>query len=343
MAESKTAPRGVHLVGSIPLEDNETVFRFVADRLGDYVHRIPDGETGVRTNWILWQYEKLRACPQLTEIGVDPATGHPQFRIADNLAARDIELPDLGYADAALDSWEVFARLVHEGTIPEDCRFQVSLPTPLATTAAYIRLEDRDVFEIAYGEQLVAELADMVETIPPDRLAIQWDTAVEFALIEGVWPTRFDDVAAEIDARLATLSRHVPEPVDLGYHLCYGDREHKHFKQPEDAGHLVRVANSIARRIDRSLQWLHLPVPRDRTDRAYVAPLADLEPPEETELYLGLVHHTDGVEGTRKRVDAASMFVDEFGLATECGWGRRDPETLDELAAIHRELAIPVR
>ena len=43
----------------------------------------------------------------------------------------------------------------------------------------------------------------------------------------------------------------------------------------------------------------HLPVPRNRTDEVYFAPLRTLRLHPETELYLGLVHYTDGIEGTR--------------------------------------------
>src|SRR2546430_3323840 len=49
----------------------------------------------------------------------------------------------------------------------------------------------------------------------------------------------------------------------------------------------------------------HLPVPRDRTDPAYYAPLAALRLRPETELYLGLVHATDGVEGSARRMEVA--------------------------------------
>src|SRR5688500_16842465 len=48
-------PRGVHLVGSVPLADEAEVFRTVGSILGEHARRIPDGETGVRTNWIGWQ------------------------------------------------------------------------------------------------------------------------------------------------------------------------------------------------------------------------------------------------------------------------------------------------
>ncbi len=45
----------VHLVGSIPLKSPDAVFDTVGRFLGDHCKRIPDGETGVRTNWFGWQ------------------------------------------------------------------------------------------------------------------------------------------------------------------------------------------------------------------------------------------------------------------------------------------------
>jgi hypothetical protein len=57
------------------------------------------------------------------------------------------------------------------------------------------------------------------------------------------------------------------------------------------------------------------------------------------ELCIGLVHYTDGVEGTKKRIATAQKFFPDFSLATECGFGRRDPRTIPELLRIHAEVA----
>lgn len=47
----------------------------------------------------------------------------------------------------------------------------------------------------------------------------------------------------------------------------------------------------------------------------------------------------DGVAGTRKRVATAERHVASFSVATECGFGRRDPQTIPELLRIHAEIA----
>lgn len=67
-----------------------------------------------------------------------------------------------------------------------------------------------------------------------------------------------------------------------------------------------------------------------RTVRPGVRP-EDIEFPE-TELFLGLVHHADGVAGARRRLEAAERFVTGFGVATECGIGRA--HTTEEIEAI---------
>ena len=50
---------GVHLIGSVAMDDAESVFRAVAGELGPWLKRIPDGETGERHRWIYWQREML--------------------------------------------------------------------------------------------------------------------------------------------------------------------------------------------------------------------------------------------------------------------------------------------
>jgi hypothetical protein len=59
----------------------------------------------------------------------------------------------------------------------------------------------------------------------------------------------------------------------------------------------------------------------------------------ETELCLGLVHHTDGIEGCRRRLVTAKRHAANFSIATECGFGRRDPRTIPELLRIHAAVA----
>jgi hypothetical protein len=218
-------------------------------------------------------------------------------------------------------------------------RFQVCLPTPLATVALFVTAEDQAAVEAVYEGLLLADLDCVLAAIPHEDLAIQWDTAVEFGVLEGLFPVWFEPAEPGIVERLIRVGNRVPADVELGFHLCYGDAGHQHFTQPTDAAILVRVANALVDGLDRPLNWLHLPVPRERDDEAYYAPLADLRLADDTELYLGLVHRTDGMEGTQRRIAAASKVVPAFGISTECGLGRRPPETVPGLLDLHAAVA----
>lgn len=336
-------PCGVHLNGSIPLANAEEVLRMVSSLLGQRLRRVPDGETGVRLNWISWQREIFARNPAFELIPPDPKAydPFPHFKMRPEGSLGRVVFDPLGYAEAALASYAVFSRLKQDSVILASCRFQVSLPTPLAPVRAFLVEEEQASVQPAYEMALFAELDTIMSGIPHEELAIQWDVAIEFALLEGVAQALYEQTKTEVVEQLVRLGKHVPVDVELGYHLCYGDAGHKHFVEPKDTAKLVEVANGISAGLTRALNWISLPVPRDRSDEAYFAPLLNLHLHPETELYLGLVHFTDGIEGTQKRIEAAQRVVAQFGVATECGCGRRPSETIPELLRIHREVAAP--
>jgi hypothetical protein len=344
----------IHLVGSVPLPDAAAVFETAGSILGEHIRRLPDGETGPRKNWINFQYAMLARHPAFEFAGppIDPDTVvfegggkgadyvmPTPLRLRAGIKPEDVRFDSLGYFDNARASYAAFAELKSRGKIHGTCRFMVALPTPLAPIAPFVVPEQIDQVLPAYARGLMGELAKICETIPHGELAVQWDIAIEFGLWEGVFPPPPGDWKSMLLGQMAQLGDAVPAGVELGYHLCYGDRGHKHFKEPTDTANLVEVANGISARVKRSIEWIHMPVPRDRSDDAYFAPLKTLKLKPGTELVLGLVHHTDGVDGTRRRMAAARKVVKDFGIATECGLGRRDPNTIPELLRIHADAA----
>jgi hypothetical protein len=97
---------------------------------------------------------------------------------------------------------------------------------------------------------------------------------------------------------------------------------------------MVDMVNAIVARVNRPIQFFHLPVPKERTDDAYFAPLEQLKLGHETELYLGLIHHDDA-QGNAARLAAARRHTRVNGVATECGMARGDPTRLPSLLAAH--------
>jgi SAM-dependent methyltransferase len=337
------APVGIHLVGSVPLGSADEVFRTVAAVVGDRLRRMPDGETGPRSDWILWQYPVFSSRPQF-EVGPPSEDSYrtlPTLRLRDSGASGDLQFGSLGYLDTATASYRRFAQLKRDGVIPPHIRFQLSLPTPLAPVSAFVAPEFRAQVEPAYEARVLQELAEILRVIPADQLAVQWDARLEFAMLEGITDSWFGEVRSGVLERLLRLSRHIPAEVELGFHLCYGDETHGHFVVPRDTRKMVDVANALASSLGRPLNWLHMPVPGDADD-AYFAPLADLRLDAETELYLGVLHLEDGAEGARRRIATARAHIAAFGAASDCGWGRGGSAEVADLLELHRALSSSV-
>ena len=335
-------PNKVHLVGSIALDSVEDVFRTAGSLLGRRLRRIPDGEPGGRRIWISWQYAVLRAQPFLKadNSNPNPISGFPPLYLAEGVAPAEIRFPELGYAREARASYLDFLAARERGYIPSGVRFQVSLPTPFAVIHPFCPGEDARTIESAYEEAMLREVDAISRVIPHEDLCIQWDVCIEMVMWDGRLSRMrapFADPAGEIMARMKRLAGIVPQGVELGFHLCYGDWEAKHMIEPLDAGKMLELANALTATLARPITYIHMPVPRERFDDAYFAPLGGLKLSPGAEVFLGLVH-ADGVEATRRRIAAASKHVAEFGIATECGMGRcKSPEVVRTLLQIHAD------
>ena len=342
-------PRNIHLVGSVPMADAEQVFRAVSAALGSLVKRLPDGETGERSDWITWLEPVFAGNPAFEKSGEffrvhASGTGRERYALKPGITPDRVRFDNLFYADVAAQSYAVFRRLKDAGTIPAGTKFQVDLAP--AHSVIWLFLVDplHAAIDPVYNAALKREIGKIAAAIPHDELAIQFDVAsAVFARLERNEATSYGRTKAKMQETFAgilvDLGNHVPAGVDLLYHLCYGDSNHRHVVEPTDMGDMVEFADKVSRQIERPIQLIHMPVPRDRGDDAYFAPLRRLALRPETELCLGLVHYTDGVAGTLKRLATATAHVDTFSIATECGFGRRDPRTIPELLCIHAEVA----
>jgi methionine synthase II (cobalamin-independent) len=341
-AQDSFMPERVHLVGSIGLNSVEEIFRTVGRRLGRRLKRMPDGEIGGRRLWISWQYPLLRASPFLVPDpsgAVHQISRFPILCLADDVKPADIDFGELGYAREARVSYQDFCAARERGDLPSQARFQVCLPTPMALIYAYCSERDVTAVYDAYERDMIREVASICAAIPHHDLCIQWDVCHEMLIWDGQPLTMFPKVGTSHDkilSRMRKICEPIPDEVELGVHLCYGDFRARHFLEPRDAGKMVEFANALVSSIRHPLAFIHMPVPIARTDDAFFAPLNHLKLPPRTELYLGLVHATDGAEGTSHRIAVASKYVNNFGIATECGIARaRTPELVRSLIEVH--------
>jgi hypothetical protein len=341
--QTPDAPRGVHLVGSVPLGDAEEVFRAVGGTLGTHLHRISDGETGPRSRWNSWTAPTYARTPGLVTDPPPEGSYTPWEQARLTIAPEELVLERIGFADAALSSYATFAKLKDEGAIPAHLRFQVCLPSPIAPMIVLVEEGSRAAVEPAHIKQLFSEIDEILAGVPHDQLAFQFDACQDVGIWEGYYPAYFDDREQGVIDRLKLCAEKIPADVQVGFHLCYGDFKHQHFMNPRDLGVVTAMANRLTAAVDRPIDWIHMPVPADRTDDAYFAPLQDLALAPETEFYLGLLHFSDGPEGAAERIATARRHTTaDFGVATECGFGRRPAETIPPLLALHADVAAPI-
>ena len=337
-------PTLVHLVGSVGLDDVDEVFRTAGKTLGSHLSRIPDGEPGGRRLWISWQYPLLRANPflQVDTANVQKASaGLPKLRLANGLDPSDLRFGELGYAREARSSYQDFCRARESGVIAVGTRFQVCLPTPLAVIDAFCAKDAVLQIEPAYEAAMRKEVAKICAEIQHSDLCIQWDLCIEMILWDGrsTFYAQVVDKPGILD-RISRLCRDIPQDVELGFHLCYGDFEAKHFIEPLDAASMVSLANGLAREPGHRVSFVHMPVPVDRSDDTFFKPLGGLALPPGCQLFLGLLHAADGTEGALRRVRAAQKVVTNFGIGAECGLGRcKTPAEVRNLLDLHADVA----
>jgi hypothetical protein len=328
------------LVGSIPLETAEEVFRVFGGALGRWLSYIPDGEIGERQYWIDGlayrvlnghsELETLRR-PAPDENGVEqwrPRGLHDQFQFRVRPGVDKVRFGDpgwrLGYTRDAISSYYIFRQLKKEGVLPAHLRLQVSLPlTYSAVTSFFPDPADHPRIVPGFTEALGAEVRKMIEKIPPSDLAIQWDLAVENRYLETTL-ARDGLAAAEKEAlRLMAPSRaispQIPREVPLGYHACFGTLSGWPSRQPKDLTGSVLLVNAAVASSDRPVDFVHIPTLGSSGDE-FFKPLSNLQVGS-ARVYLGLIHHLNGFH-VREQVQTARKYLPGFGIAAPCGFGR---------------------
>lgn len=354
----------VLLVGSIPGGSAREAMLACAEGVGGNLSCLPDGETGNRRIWINFLaatvYDTNEAVNTLNSpVPVDfehpeewRAKGedwaprgyedHWQFKLRDRQHA--LSFSSLGYAEAGLASYKTFCELREAGKISADVRFMVAIPLVESAVRIFFSAgEDYPAVRAAYEQALANEISTLLAGIPAHDLAIQWDVCMEILAVElndeqpGLFPWKGPgDPFERFIESLQYACSLLPDEVLLGCHLCYGDLGHKHVIEPKNLSVVVRFANAAQKQVPRPIDFFHMPVPIERDDEAYFEPLKALSIGV-GKLFLGLIHHTDGLIGAKRRITQAQRFIKHFGIATECGFGRRPPEQIPALLAIHRD------
>jgi hypothetical protein len=341
------------LVGSLPAESTDAAFRAGAELFGDLVFALPDGETGPRAAWVGYERERLvRPNPEVDTVKTtDSPTGIPRhayetpvFKI--RAGVTELHWDTWPRIDDAIESYRQFRALREQGLIPENLRFQVGLPFPASALNGFKADfgADYPVAERAFEDLVGRELERLTSEIPPRELALQWDVCYEVLDLEGVMAWTAGDAWERFTGPVARLTHLIPEEVLVGYHLCYGTFPEWPMYEARDMSLLVRMANHAVEHSGRAVDWLHLAGPRylRSEDDSFFQPLSDLEPGD-ARVYLGIVLPIDGVPGLRRRHETASRYLDDFGVAMYCGFGRQPGTDGMETMREHRRTVEALR
>jgi hypothetical protein len=302
--------RDLLLVGSIPLDTVEEVFRTFGGTLGPSLTTMPDGEVGPRKHWISKvHYQVLSGHPELETVrrpqpenGVERlnprnAADSWQFKVKDGIELVRFGDPGwrLSYARDSVNSYFVFRTLREKGVLAKHLRFQVSLPSVNSVLPPRIFPNSADIARIrpGYTDALAAEIGTIVQKNPQNDLAIQWDCATEVQDAYGAilgFPAE-GAIERNLD-QFRKLSPLIPETVLLGYHFCFGTLGGWPRFAPADLSATVVLANAVIESSGRRVDWIHIPV-LDGVDASFFAPLKDLGP-RGARVYLGVIHHTGG-------------------------------------------------
>lgn len=318
-------PTGTVLfVGSVPGENVEEVFRRCARAVGRRAFAFPDGELGVRQMWVgaigdlaYSQHPGLERLPDTT------------LPFGSYRAPADVSFDDVyPYTRYALESYRIFRSLRETGELPDDARFQVSLPTAHAATVAYFPDAERwpELF-LAWSQAMRKGFDDILAEVPAADLVVQLDYCTEFSDIAGAAEPEERLAALTDPSYLAPMTADLPEETALGYHICLGTWPHWPLSPQPDLGLVVEIANRLIANTPRRVDFLHLPVMTDAGE-AYFAPLRNLT--AGPKVFLGL-ECRDGAAALRHRSAAASTSADDFGIAHFCGYGREDAHRIDDL------------
>ncbi len=120
--------RRAHLVGSIPAASAADAMRLAVSRLGPDLGYLPDGETGVRRNWVIGMIEGFRSHPDLRLVKDGDWSDYdktPRFALQPGHRLYGAAL-DLGIAAAARAAMSEFDTL--RAGLADETRSRAALP-----------------------------------------------------------------------------------------------------------------------------------------------------------------------------------------------------------------------
>lgn len=341
MSEGAGLSRHTHLVGAWPGFSAPHAIEVAFTRLGPWLDRLSDGETGLRSQWVTPVVEGMRANPDV-EMTQDGDYTHyektPKYKVREGQTLNPANI-ELGFRRAFEGSYPAFKELrARYGR--DDVRFQVGVPSPIdlavvcfgpaafadpSLTQAFLSAEIKEIGEIAAladPEDVVFQLESIV-AIP--AVSAQQTSGDSHAVTGGS-----DEMLGRISGLFAAVAQGAPENTHFGSHLCLGDFNHEAFSKQGSVEPIVHLVNALMERWPegRPFDYIHVPFAAASqpppTDPQFYAPLSELRLPDGVRLVAGFVHEHVDEAGHRALLATIEQAAGrEVDIAATCGLGRR--------------------
>lgn len=317
-----------------------------AQRVGQYLETIPDGEPGDRANWVVDTIERMAGRPEVKTLVPPRFYKDPlkPWHGAVYTARRGTKITPatlgLSYAQHAAVALPVLHDLNHAAGYL--LRLQVDIPGPFDMAAfSFGPLWSRYYDTAAEAASLqVKAIEEMNGTRPVYQLSIP----VETYLVARAPRSARKFIARKLARRLAAFVATTLPGTEWILHLCVGDPHGKPLITLQDLEALMDFIDALMQvwPAGYRLNAVHLPLGDGQTpvkaDPRYMAPFYRLELPEDVHLSVGLAHLGQDLETQKVALAEAERAARRpLGVSTPCGLGRRPAqavELLDRMAAL---------
>lgn len=335
----------VSFVNSLPGDSRLAAMRLIRQRLGAYLQRMPNGETG-RSDWLVPIALRTFELP-----GMHPSKGYfkdytdlPVARYSGDPKSFSIPREVLGYIEEITDAMSCYRGILAEQPFEREVPLQVGLPH-FADHLVFTLGKDPAIFRDfapAYMTVLAKEAA-AIDALWGNKVTYWLESpssllAVEQAFSNGM---HADEVADLMGQTLADMIALLPEGVEVSIHLCRGDLQHTSWmRKINSLRPLVLLSNAIIAHWPngRRCGGIHLPtaagdvLPKQQDEASFFAPLGDLYSGKtvgydfmpRVPYILGNVHERASLEENAASLRlAAEAYGGTFAaISTPCGWGR---------------------
>ncbi|MGB7859161.1 MAG: hypothetical protein WBM90_01540, partial [Acidimicrobiia bacterium] len=284
---SNDQTRRVHLVGTVPADSTRHALGLVTNTVGDRViDWLPDGETGVRSNWIGRLVENLKKHPDLEIIRDGDWSDYeetPAFKVR---SGHHFESVDLDYFEYFEESWPEFQKVRTE-LGRTDLSFQIGIPGPIDVAFAAFGFNPVSGFRRARPfEDATVRNIERIHEIAGNEVVYQLEIPIEVEVMARIPGLVRGAGVKWLAGRVLRVIERSPETTRWGFHLCVGDMNNKAFSHLDDTEPVVQLSNALVSRFPkgRKLEFVHMPLAHGSipptTDEAFYAPLTNLQLPD---------------------------------------------------------------